>query len=434
MSKQVNPEEARRHALWVVQKLRDAGYQALWAGGCVRDQLVGRKPNDYDVATNATPDEVRGCFGRRRTLAIGAAFGVITVLGRAGQGQVEVATFRSDATYTDGRHPDSVSFSTAREDAQRRDFTMNGLFYDPVEGRVIDHVGGREDLQAGIVRAIGDPHKRIAEDKLRMLRAVRFATTFDFEIDPVTKAAVRHEAAAITAVSAERITVEMRKMLEHPRRSRALDLLREVGLLQAVVPESRVLWEPSGSAHPDAEYATWESVLGILNRLERPPFPVALAGLLWGIRVRSAATECVSRVCNRWRLSNEERNTVAWMLDREDLVRAAESVDWPRLQRVLIGPAVEQLLSLAEAIAAVVDGDQRQIEVCRRKLELPPEVLDPPPLITGNDLRRAGLQPGPSFGRILEGVRDAQLEGRIATREEALEMARRLNLSQEDHG
>lgn len=172
-------QSPRQFAVEVVERLRTAGYEALWAGGCVRDQLLQRTPKDYDVATSAHPDQIRDVFGRRRTLPIGAAFGVITVLGPKSAGQIEVATFRQDATYSDGRHPDSVTFSTAEEDARRRDFTINGLFYDPLNEQVIDFVGGQQDIDRRVVRAIGDPYERIAEDKLRMLRAVRFSATFD---------------------------------------------------------------------------------------------------------------------------------------------------------------------------------------------------------------------------------------------------------------
>ena len=174
----------REFALEIVEQLRAAGFEALWAGGCVRDQLLGLAPKDYDVATSATPDEIRDLFGRRRTLAIGASFGVITVLGPRAAGQIEVATFRTDAAYSDGRHPDSVTFTTAEHDAARRDFTINGLFFDPVAEAVVDYVNGRDDLERKTIRAIGDPAARIAEDKLRMLRAVRFAATFDFHIEP----------------------------------------------------------------------------------------------------------------------------------------------------------------------------------------------------------------------------------------------------------
>src|SRR3954462_9234325 len=191
------PSRQRDFALEIAQKLRDAGFEALWAGGCVRDELLGLTPKDYDVATSATPEQIRDLFGLRRTLPIGAAFGVITVLGPRPTGQIEVATFRTDAAYSDGRHPDSVSFTTAEHDAQRRDFTINGLFYDPIAEKVVDYVKGQEDLKRRTIRAIGDPHLRLSEDKLRMLRAIRFAAAFSFNIDPDTLQAIQEMAPQI---------------------------------------------------------------------------------------------------------------------------------------------------------------------------------------------------------------------------------------------
>ncbi|MEX0586183.1 MAG: CCA tRNA nucleotidyltransferase, partial [Pirellulales bacterium] len=208
----------RDFALEIVRRLRDAGHEALWAGGCVRDQLLGLAPKDYDVATNATPDQIREVFGRRRTLPIGAAFGVITVLGPRSAGQIEVATFRTDATYSDGRHPDSVTFTNAEHDAQRRDFTINGLFFDPVANEVVDYIGGQQDLETRILRAIGDPRLRLREDKLRMLRAVRFAASFGFQIEPATLQAIQEMAPEVTTVSAERIGMEIRRMLTDSHR------------------------------------------------------------------------------------------------------------------------------------------------------------------------------------------------------------------------
>ncbi|MBL9124924.1 MAG: CCA tRNA nucleotidyltransferase, partial [Planctomycetaceae bacterium] len=202
---EVDPAQQRDFALGVVQRLVEAGYIAYWAGGCVRDQLLGRIPKDYDVATNAAPDQVRQIFGRRRTHAVGAAFGVITVAGPPGAGHVEVATFRRDLAYSDGRRPDAVEYSSPVEDASRRDFTINGLFFDPLAAQIIDFVGGQADLERGVIRAIGDPAARIVEDKLRMLRAVRFAATFGFELEPETRAAVAAPAAELPVVSAERI-------------------------------------------------------------------------------------------------------------------------------------------------------------------------------------------------------------------------------------
>src|SRR3954462_13574945 len=217
-----DPTRQRAFALEIAQKLRSGGFEALWAGGCVRDELLGLTPKDYDVATSATPEQIRDLFGHRRTLPIGAAFGVITVLGPRTAGQIEVATFRTDAAYSDGRHPDSVSFTTAEHDAQRRDFTINGLFYDPIANQVVDYVGGQQDLQQRTIRAIGEPRSRIGEDKLRMLRAVRFAATFNFEIDPPTFVAIQQLAAEINTVSAERIGMEIRRMLLDSNRATAL--------------------------------------------------------------------------------------------------------------------------------------------------------------------------------------------------------------------
>jgi len=426
MSRDPSPDQIRQFAQYVVRKLRDAGYEALWAGGCVRDQLLGYEPSDYDVATSAKPDQVRHCFGRRRTLAIGASFGVITVRGRREQGQVEVATFRSDAQYSDGRHPDHVTFSNAREDAQRRDFTINGLFYDPLEKRVIDYVAGQQDLEAKVIRAIGEPAQRIAEDKLRMLRAVRFAATLDFHIDPATAEAVHRDASSLSVVSAERIAAELRKMLVHPNRARAVEMLHDLRLLAVILPESTLLFEPPGRKRSDECHATWETTLGLLKRLARPTFRVALAALLWGIHVRIGDPDSVTEICRRWRLSNAEQKGTAWMLAKQRFIRDASMTPWPFLQRTLIHEDVNELLELASAIAAQVDGDQRNIDYCHRKLQLPREQLDPPPLITGDDLQRAGWPAGPLFGRVLRRVRDAQLAEQIGTRDEAMQLAAKI--------
>jgi len=232
-----DPEASREFAAEIVARLRAEGHETYWAGGCVRDELLGRIPADYDVATAATPAIVRGVFGRRRTLAVGAAFGVITVLGPKGAGQVEVATFRSDQAYTDGRHPAGVTFCSAREDAKRRDFTINGLFLDPVSGEVHDFVGGRADLTAGIVRAIGVPAMRFAEDHLRMLRAVRFTAFFGFVMEAETRTALERMTHLVVTVSPERIAAELRAMVSRPGRQQALELLAATGLAREILPE-----------------------------------------------------------------------------------------------------------------------------------------------------------------------------------------------------
>ncbi len=404
-----DPERHRALALDIVEKLRAAGFEALWAGGCVRDELLGRVPNDYDVATSATPDEIRALFGRRRTLAIGAAFGVVTVLGPRAAGQIEVATFRSDATYSDGRHPDSVTFTTAEADAARRDFTINGLFYDPLEGTVVDYVGGQQDLQRRVVRAIGDPDARIGEDKLRMLRAVRFAAAFDFRLDEATCQAIRQSAHQINDVSAERIGAEIRRMLTDAHRAVAMQLLRETALLDEVLPEVAEL-----------EPLDWGAALRVLARLDDPSLALALAALL-----RNTDVPNVARVVGRrLRYTNKEIERAAWLIDRLPIALDAPQAPWPRLQRVLTHDGVMELVALLEAV--VGKGDPAA-EFCRERLAWPAERLNPPPFVDGGDLIAHGLTPGPDFAALLEHVRDAQLEGVISTRDEALTLVNRLS-------
>ena len=410
----IDPLAARDFARDVVRQLRAAGFEAVWAGGCVRDQLLGRLPKDYDVATNATPDQIRVVFGRRKTLTIGAAFGVISVRGPSGAGQIEVATFRRDAQYSDGRHPDSVSFSTAEDDAQRRDFTVNGLFFDPVENRVIDYVGGQDDLRRRVVRAIRDPAERFEEDKLRMLRAVRFAATLEFELEARTLSAIQHQASALSIVSAERIAEELRRMLVHARRRRAVELLSQAGLLRVLLPEAT----DSGPS--------WQVMLEMLDVLSEPSFSVALAVLLRGVRASAAGDLDMEGVCRGWRLSNDEREGVGLCWEHESTLRQAPEVPWPRLQRVLILPRIEELLAYTKAVARVLDGQESAVEFCRQKVSLPANELNPLPLLTGDDLLRRGVPRGPDYRRLLTEVRDAQLLGTVTTKEQALELALRL--------
>lgn len=426
MSNNAGDNSPRHFALWVVEKLRAAGFQALWAGGCVRDELLGQEPSDYDVATDATPEQVRTCFGKRHTLAIGAAFGVVVVLGRGTEGQVEVATFRRDVGYSDGRRPDAVQFCTAREDALRRDFTMNGLFFDPLTQQVLDYVAGRDDLAAGIVRAIGDPAERFAEDKLRMLRAARFASTFRFRLDPHTAEAVRRESRGLTVVSAERIATELRKLLLPETRADGAALLQDLRLLEVILPESRALFEPANPGH-ELERDLWLTTLEILHALKQPTFRVALAALLWGIHATDPHPPThIQNIGARLKLSNHDAHGMRWLLQQQTLLRQARSAPWPTLQRVLIAPAIDEALVLAEAVAQVIDHCADDVAYCRTKLELPRNVLHPHMLINGDDLRAAGFSAGPRFRDVLDRVRDAQLEGSISNRDEALQLARHL--------
>ncbi len=410
---QAGADQQREFAESVVRRLREAGFTAYFAGGCVRDRLLGRVPVDYDVATSAKPPEIRNLFGRRRTLAIGAAFGVISVLGPTGAGQVEVATFRRDAPYSDGRHPDAVVFSSAEEDARRRDFTINGLFYDPVSKQVIDFVGGQFDIQRRVVRAIGNPRERLAEDKLRLLRAIRFAATFDFELDVETAHAVREMAPQIVAVSPERIAMEMRRLLTAERAEAGVRLLLATGLAGAVLPEI-VPRNP-------AEQGTTEQNLAALGLLVQPSFPLALAALLHG-RVDPPEIGVLGR---RWRLSRRETERTTWLSAHRTLVYRAREARFSEIQPALVAEGANELLALAEAFAPGSTG----VAHCRALLCRPPSELNPPPLVDGAALLARGIPPGPIFSRLLVRARTAQLDGEVVTCDQAValidqEMAR----------
>jgi poly(A) polymerase len=404
----------RQFALEVVRRLRAADFEAYWAGGCVRDELLGREPKDYDVATSATPAQIRSVFGRRRTLALGAAFGVITILGPRQAGQVEVATFRQDAEYSDGRHPDSVRFSSAREDAQRRDFTINGLFYDPVAQRVIDYVGGRKDLDRRVIRAVGDPLERFTEDKLRMLRAVRFSAAYEFSVEPKTLAAIRRMASEITVVSAERISTEMQRVLVDGNRATGMRLLLETGLATVILPEV----VPSDQKLREE----FERSLRVIDRFNGPGVSLVLAGLLHN-RVDAGGAE---KVCRRWRLSNRQTDRVTWLVENHLALKGARTKRWSELQKILVTEGIDDLLALSEAEFRVAGVDTRDIDWCRSLLERPAEELDPPPLLTGDDLISHGVVPGPNYGILLQRVRDAQLDEEVRTPREALALVDRM--------
>lgn len=437
-----DPTELRQFALEVVEKLRAARYIAYWAGGCVRDQLLGIPPKDYDVATSATPNEIRVLFGRRRTLEIGAAFGVIGIKAPHGLGPVEVTTFRRDAAYSDGRHPDAVTFSSPEEDAQRRDFTINGLFYDPLADRVIDYVGGRDDLVQGVVRAIGQPQDRFAEDKLRMLRAVRFAARFGFTLDAMTADSIRQMADQIGVVSAERIAQEMRLMLVHPSRVRACTLLLESHLLAAVLPEAVAMRGVPQGKPVQPEGDLWDHTLLVLEHLREPGFALALAALLHDIGKPEtmsnhqgklafhdhelAGQRIAFNVCRRWKLSNKETESVCWLVSHHMYLGEARKMRWAKLQRMLTSDGIAELLDLHEADALASHGNTADVDYCRQLLAQPPEELNPSQLLTGHDLIRHGVPQGKLYHYLLERVRDAQLDKHVRTKREALAMVDRL--------
>ena len=438
-------------AIRICETLRGAGFTAYLAGGCVRDALLGREPKDFDVATNATPETVRKIFGHRSTLAFGKAFGVIGVLppkrrtAAAESEPTEVATFRSDGSYSDGRHPDSVQFGSPEADALRRDFTINGLFYDPFTQAVIDFVGGQADLAAGILRTIGDPEARFSEDKLRMLRAIRFATVLDlpsadaevakqktspssqtdaplrssvaasrdqeiaFRIDPPTFAAIRCHADSIGAVSGERIGAEMRKMLTAPRAMDGLVALRESGLAAHVFPQLATIDQASARRS--------------LASLSPRRFPAALA--LVAIATPDA-TATIRQLANRWKLSGAEQRASEAAIQQWQTLAQAASVPWSRVQPVLTDRDVRTTLSVAKAMVFASRAESAGVELAEAALHWPLDKLAPPPLLTGDDLKRLGIPAGPIYRTILEAVRDRQLDQEIETEHEAELLAKAL--------
>jgi tRNA nucleotidyltransferase/poly(A) polymerase len=413
-----DPAAAREFAGQVVARLREAGHEAYWAGGCVRDEILGRTPVDYDVATAALPDAVRDLFGRRRTLAVGAAFGVITVLGPRGAGQVEVATFRADAAYTDGRHPAGVTFCSAREDALRRDFTINGLFLDPASGAVHDFVAGRTDLAAGIVRAIGVPALRFGEDHLRMLRAVRFAAFFGFVIEAETRAALERMAHLVAGVSPERVAAELRGMVSRSGRRRALELLDETGLAREVLPDVA-----PGPGLPADRRDAWAAATAVVDALDEPDLPLALAALAERI-----GPDAIPALADRLRLSTREAKKAAWLRGAVAEIGglsagALAGRSWSSLQPLVAAEHAAALADLLRARAASGAGDAGAAAWFTARTARPRAEIDPPHLVSGADLLAAGLPAGRALGAALAKVRRLQLDGLVTTRAEALAAA-----------
>jgi poly(A) polymerase len=443
-------ESLRESAERVVRTLREAGHQAYLVGGCVRDLLLGREPEDYDVATDAVPERVMQIFPR--TWAVGAQFGVVLVPvdgAEDKQGEprrvIEVATFRSDVSYSDGRRPDRVLFTgSPQEDVRRRDFTINGLMMDPLTGEVLDFVGGREDLKAGIVRAIGEPERRFAEDKLRLLRALRFAARFGYRIDPATFAAIRKHAADIRQVSRERVRDELTRMLTEGRARRAFELMDESGLLQEVLPEIAAM---KGVAQPPEYHPEGDVWTHTLMMLEMLPEGVSRT-LAWGTllhdvgkpptfrvapdRIRfdghvDVGVKMAQEICRRLRMSGEDTEQIMALVANHMRFADAPRMNPSTLKRFFRLPRFDEHLELHRIDCTASHGDLGRYEFVREKLrELPPEALRPPPLLTGRDLIEMGYEPGPRFKEVLAAVEDAQLEGRVNTKDEARALARKL--------
>ncbi len=408
------PSAPRQFAIEVVQRLRDAGHEALWAGGCVRDLLLEREPKDFDVATSARPEQVRNLFGQRRTLAVGAAFGVIIVLPKDPQaGQIEVATFRNDAQYSDGRRPDAVTFSTAREDAARRDFTINGMFYDPVDQQVIDYVGGQKDLSRGLIRAIGDADARIGEDKLRMLRAIRFAARFGFAIEAATEAAIARHAPELSIVSGERMTAEMQKTFEAMGREMAIRTWGETGLMQVLLPAVAAHWP-----------ANCQRVSALLRAVDPQPWTAALGLCLLPFIEQPASGAPLHEILDdlklRLKFSNEDLDQLKFALQSQSHLVQSPDLNWSQLQPLLVHPHVTTALQVLKARVACGEVEPRALDCVLSKLAQPAELLNPVPLIDGRILQELNLKPGPLFKELLSEVRRLQLDGQLVSQVDAI--------------
>jgi poly(A) polymerase len=440
----------------IVETLRQRGFQAYLVGGCVRDLLLGREPKDYDVATSATPAQVMEIFPE--TYAVGAQFGVVLVpaperdvasnvstdAAANASGCVEVATFRSDVGYSDGRHPDEVQFSVdPREDVARRDFTINGMLLDPASREVLDFVGGRDDLKAGIIRTIGDPELRFAEDKLRMLRAVRFAARFEYSIEAATFAAIQRLAEQIDVVSRERVRDELTRMLTEGHGWRAFLLLDESGLLAHVLPEiSRMKGvEQPPEFHPEGD--VFVHTLLLLENLPQPcPLTLAWGALLHDVgkpatfrvapdRIRfdnhvEVGVKIAEEICRRLRFSNDDGAQILALVDNHMRFGHASRMKESTLKKFLRLPKFDEHLALHRADSLASHRHLATYDFLQQKrAEIPPEKMRPAPLVTGDDLIAEGYAPGPRFREILDAVEDAQLEGRLASRDVALEFVRR---------
>jgi poly(A) polymerase len=421
----------------ICETLRLNGHQALLCGGCARDLILGREPADYDVATDAPPERVIRLFPE--SVAVGAQFGVVLIPRDALK--VEVATFRSDAGYSDGRHPDSVVYSNdPREDVQRRDFTINGLLMRPETGEVLDYVGGQADLQAGLIRAIGDPDRRFTEDKLRLMRAVRFAARFGFAVEPLTFAAIRGRAQKVTSVSAERLRDELTKLLTEGAARRGFELLDETRLLSAVLPEIAAMKgvEQPPEFHPEGD--VWIHTRMMIEMLAAGcPLTLAWAVLLHdvgkpptfksasetGDRIRfdghvNVGVRMAEDICRRLRFSNEDMEQVVALVANHMRFKDVEQMRASTLKRFVRLPRFAEHLELHRLDCLSSHGRLDSYGFVRHLLaETPPEEILPPRLLTGDDLRRMGYVPGPAFSEILRSLEDAQLDGQIRTQEEA---------------
>jgi len=395
-------------AFEIIQRLRARGHVALLAGGCVRDRLLGVTPKDFDVVTDAVPERVLEMFPRARK--VGAKFGVILVR-RFGH-DVEVATFRADGPYSDGRHPDSIKFGSDVEDARRRDFTINGLFMDPVDDRILDHVNGRTDIEAKIVRTIGDPDERFAEDHLRMLRAVRFAARLGFTIEPKTAQSIQRFADQLNTISPERVWMELELILAMPSRSRGWQLLMDTGL--------RAHLSTAWPLSPTADQA-------IIERLAALPAKPVAVSLALAVALQNLDINAVAAVCRSLRLSNRLSKAVEWLLASLPVVRSEPDLDLAGLKILMAEQPWPELCELLRVdLTATGTPTASYDRIMARAGAIAEGHIAPPPLLDGDQLAALGVEPGPRMGEILNAVYREQLNERIGTPEEAEAFARRM--------
>lgn len=428
-------EETRQAATQIVQRLRGAGFAAYFVGGCVRDIVMEREPKDFDVATSALPTQVIEMFPG--SLTVGAQFGVVIV--PCEKGNVEVATFRSDGVYADGRHPVHVEYAkSAEEDVRRRDFTINGMLFDPIESKVLDYVGGQADIRRRRVRTIGDPQKRFSEDRLRMLRAVRFAARFSFELDSGTAEAIRNLASEIRMVSAERIRDEILKILTEGHARRGLELLDSTDLLKQVLPEIKAMQgvEQPPEFHPEGD--VWKHTLMMLDGLKMPTPTLALGVLLHDVgkpctftvreRIRfdnhvEVGAKMAEDICRRLRLSTHETERVVELVRHHLRFKDLPQMKRSTKIRFLRMDGFPEHLELHRLDCTASHGKLDNYNLALEILgQIPEKEIRPPRLITGEDLIRDGYTPGPLFKQILQAVEDAQLEGQIRTPKDALHL------------
>lgn len=428
----------KQYAVQIVQTLQKHGYKAFLAGGCVRDMIMGKESFDYDIATDAMPHDVIRIF--QKTIPVGIQFGVVIVV-KEGH-NFEVATFRTEDSYSDGRHPDRISFSTPENDVKRRDFTINGLLYDPVKDEILDYVGGRKDIEAGIVRTIGDPIERFTEDKLRMIRAARFACRFHFSIHKDTQQAIMQLAPQIHMVSAERIREELEKIITGPNPHIGIKLLEELHLLQEILPEvsnTRGVQQPE-NFHPEGD--VFIHTLLALSKMENPSWTLAMGVLLHDIgkavtftvtdRIRfnlheKVGADMATEICDRLKTSTDDKERIRWLVLKHLCFKDAQKMRLNKLKRLFAEEGYPELAELCRVDALASSGDLSDYDYCQEMFQkLSREEVKPEPLITGHDLIAMGLKPGPLFKEILTKIEDEQLDGNLTTKEAAIERVKEL--------